>query len=236
MAFSITATLIYVLGPFIDYMATNHRALCMLLVVCPLSFVLRTVLGLRDWVVFMLTGKTTPKEHAAKVAKVVAAVQQRNALPDGQRKMMCTARAPWQNLSTRFADYKVWPRQPWSLTRKPDILSQANSNCIYVGDLRGIIKLDPEKRTVHIEPLVTVGDITRTLVPQGWMLATTLEIDEATVGGLAMAVGMTTASHKYGLLQETVQEYEATGIRHERNLPNPATLPLGRLYLAMAPW
>ena len=40
------------------------------------------------------------------------------------------------------------------------------------------------------------------------MLATTLEIDEATVGGLAMAVGMTTASHKYGLLQETVQEYE----------------------------
>lgn len=53
-----------------------------------------------------------------------------------------------------------------------------------------------------------MGQITRDLVPKGWMLATTLEIDEATVGGLAMAVGMTTASHKYGLLQETVVEYE----------------------------
>ena len=40
------------------------------------------------------------------------------------------------------------------------------------------------------------------------MLATTLEVEEATIGGLAMAVGMTTASHKYGLLSETVLEYE----------------------------
>ena len=79
----------------------------MLLVVCPLSFVLRTVLGFRDHIVFVLTGKTTVEQHEAKVAKVVAAVEKRNALPDGQRKMMCTARAPWQNLSTRFADYKV---------------------------------------------------------------------------------------------------------------------------------
>jgi delta24-sterol reductase len=40
------------------------------------------------------------------------------------------------------------------------------------------------------------------------MLACTLEIEEATIGGLACAVGMTTASHKYGLLQETVEEFE----------------------------
>jgi delta24-sterol reductase len=39
-------------------------------------------------------------------------------------------------------------------------------------------------------------------------MCTTLEVEEATIGGLAMAVGMTTASHKYGLLQETVVEYE----------------------------
>ena len=62
--------------------------------------------------------------------------------------------------------------------------------------------------TVTVEPLVEVGTITDYLVPQGYMLATTLEIEEATIGGLAMAVGMTTASHKHGLLQETVTEYE----------------------------
>merc|ERR1719498_358224 len=62
--------------------------------------------------------------------------------------------------------------------------------------------------TVTLEPLVDVETITRYLVPRGYMLATTLEIKEATIGGLAMAVGMTTASHKYGLLQETVTEFE----------------------------
>jgi hypothetical protein len=115
---SVSAALVWLLGPFIDYMATNHRALCMLVVVCPLSFVLRTVLGLRDYVVFLMTGKVTMEEHEKKVAAVVAAVEKRNALPDGQRKMMCTARAPWQNLSTRFADYKVTvPPTPASTPR-----------------------------------------------------------------------------------------------------------------------
>ena len=36
----------------------------------------------------------------------------------------------------------------------------------------------------------------------------TLEIEDATIGGLAMAVGMTTHSHKVGLLFETVVAYE----------------------------
>eukprot|EP00756_Hemistasia_phaeocysticola_P006173 Hpha_TRINITY_DN13710_c0_g1::TRINITY_DN13710_c0_g1_i3::g.142308::m.142308/K09828/DHCR24, DWF1; Delta24-sterol reductase len=82
------------------------------------------------------------------------------------------------------------------------------SDKIWVGDLNDVLKLDTEKMEVTVEPLVEKGAITRFLVPQGYMLATTLEIEEATVGGLAMAVGMTTASHKYGLLQETVLQYD----------------------------
>eukprot|EP00041_Stephanoeca_diplocostata_P018455 m.386591 g.386591 ORF g.386591 m.386591 type:complete len:466 (+) comp21018_c1_seq3:679-2076(+) len=96
----------------------------------------------------------------------------------------------WQNLSTRFADYK------------------ANSDCIFVGDLRNVVDFDEQALTVTVEPLIDVGTITRWLTARGYMLATTLEIEEATIGGLAMAVGMTTASHKYGLLQETVMTYE----------------------------
>ena len=41
---AISDTLVWLLGPFIDYMATKHRSLCMLLVVCPLSFVLRRLM------------------------------------------------------------------------------------------------------------------------------------------------------------------------------------------------
>ena len=40
------------------------------------------------------------------------------------------------------------------------------------------------------------------------IMHTSLLRREATIGGLAMAVGMTTHSHISGLLQETVVEYE----------------------------
>ena len=56
--------------------------------------------------------------------------------------------------------------------------------------------------------MVTVGDITRYLIPRGYTLAVTLEIADATLGGLAFGVGMTTYSHKVGLYQETIEEYE----------------------------
>ena len=59
-----------------------------------------------------------------------------------------------------------------------------------------------------MEPLIEVGTITDFLLEKGYMLATTLEITEATVGGLAMAAGMTTASFKYAMLHETVKSFE----------------------------
>ena len=74
--------------------------------------------------------------------------------------------------------------------------------------LYDILELDEKKMRVRVEPMVTVGDITRFLVPRGYTLAVTLEIADATLGGLAFGVGMTTYSHKVGLYQETIEEYE----------------------------
>ena len=74
--------------------------------------------------------------------------------------------------------------------------------------LYDILELDEENLVVRVEPMVTVGDITRYLVPRGYTLAVTLEISDATLGGLAFGVGMTTYSHKVGLYQEAVVEYE----------------------------
>ncbi|KAK2724984.1 hypothetical protein QYM36_001439 [Artemia franciscana] len=56
--------------------------------------------------------------------------------------------------------------------------------------------------------MVTVGDICKYLIPKGYTLAVTLEIADATLGGLAFGVGMTTYSHKVGLYQETIVSYE----------------------------
>ena len=65
-----------------------------------------------------------------------------------------------------------------------------------------ILQLNEEKMTVTVEPMVRVGDITRYLIPRGYTLAVTLEIADATLGGLALGVGMTTHSHKVRILQE----------------------------------
>lgn len=56
--------------------------------------------------------------------------------------------------------------------------------------------------------MVTVGEITKFLIPRGYTLAVCLEIADATLGGLALGVGMTTYSHKVGLYQEAVTSYE----------------------------
>lgn len=50
--------------------------------------------------------------------------------------------------------------------------------------------------SVRVEPMVSVGQATAFLVPRGYTLAVCLEVAEATLGGLAMGVGMTTYSHK----------------------------------------
>lgn len=73
---------------------------------------------------------------------------------------------------------------------------------------------------VTVEPMVTVGQATKVLNPLGWTLACTLEIMDATIGGLCIAVGMTTHSHRVGLIQETVLWY---GRMISITPPNPQT-------------
>ena len=51
------------------------------------------------------------------------------------------------------------------------------------------------------EPIAS--QVLRSLAPTH-MLAVCLELEDATLGGLAMGVGMTTASHVFGLYQETI--------------------------------
>lgn len=174
-----------------NYLGVNYRSLAMVVIVLPLSVVLRAVFAFLEWFERIrgreMCGEASHQMKAQSVANSVTTWAQQ---PKESRRKLCTSRASWQNLSMRFSDYK------------------ATSHCIHVGHLNSVVSLDEEKRTVHLEPMVTVGQITRFLVPRGYMLEATLEIEEATLGGLAMAVGMTTHAHVCGLLQETVVEWE----------------------------
>ena len=202
----------------VDAVAMRARGVAMVLVVLPLSVAYRGARVVRRWVarVVRLVGRAARTrwvgwavlalvpfqvvgdgvearearvEHAERVERVVRAVRAR-ATAGKATKPMCTSRAAWANLSTRITTYKD------------------DADTINVGELENVVGLDEAALTVTVEPQATVGEITDWLVPRGFMMATTLEIREATIGGLAMAVGMTTSSHKYGLLQDTVVEYE----------------------------
>ena len=91
------------------------------------------------------------------------------------------------------------PPAPYSLPSSPPPTPYPQDLCHQVSlPLYNILHLDDERLTIRVEPLVSVGDVTAYLVQRGYTLAVCLEVAEATLGGLAMGVGMTTYSHKVG--------------------------------------
>ena len=162
---------------------TRHRGIVIFLFAVPVSFLFQKAQDLRNWIYrnFFATSKL----HDRKVREIQ--VEVKRARQEG--KMMCTARAPWKTMSLRKVTYK-------------DDYARISVN------LKNILKLDPEKRTVRVEPMVTMGDITHYLIPRGYALAVQVEMDDLTMGGLCMGLGIETSSHKYGFLFETVVAYE----------------------------
>ena len=56
--------------------------------------------------------------------------------------------------------------------------------------------------------MVTMGQLTAALNPQGWTLPVVPELDDLTIGGLIAGVGVETSSHIYGLFQHICTEFE----------------------------
>ena len=93
----------------------------------------------------------------------------------------------------------------YTLSEKTNTLS-----CLQI-NLVDILKIDPDRRTVRCEPLVTMGQLTDTLdrfsdsqshqkyifSPRlGWTIPIVPELDDLTVGGLVMGTGIETSSHR----------------------------------------
>lgn len=76
---------------------------------------------------------------------------------------MCTARPGWMAMSLRNALYK-------SFFAKIKV------------NLMDILEVDSLNKTVKVEPLVTMGQITATLSPLGWTLPVVPELDDLTIG------------------------------------------------------
>ncbi|XP_069937165.1 delta(24)-sterol reductase isoform X2 [Cherax quadricarinatus] len=164
----------------------DHRGLIVVLVVLPLSNIFSAVMQLRHWIFHRFI--SAPENHDERVIAIQKQVMRWNKWPKVKRKLMCTARPNWQSLSTTFFAKELCHR--------------------ITIPLYDILELKPSHMTIRVEPMVSVGQATAFLVPRGYTLAVCLEVAEATLGGLAMGVGMTTYSHKVGLYQETIVAYE----------------------------
>lgn len=188
----------------------DHRALVVVFFCLPASFIFDLVLKTRNKINRFFF--SSPQEHDKRVRKIQSQVQEWNKLPKDQRRLLCTARPNWLSLSLGFF---------------------AKDKCHQIPvNLFDILELDEDNLTVRVEPMVTVGDITKYLVPKGYTLAVTLEIADATLGGLAMGTGMTTHSHKVGLYHETIESYEV--VLSDGSLVKASKTENADLYQALA--
>ena len=164
----------------------NHRGLVIVLFCLPASFLFDFCLQVKHGIEQILF--SDPKQHETRVQEIQKNILRWNKIERSEKKLLCTARPNWLSLSTTFFQ---------------------KSKCKQIAvPLYDILELNENEMVVKVEPMVTVRDITKFLVHRGYALAVTLEIGDATCGGLGMAVGMTTHSHKVGLYQETVKSYD----------------------------
>ena len=163
------------------------RAEIVVLVVLPISFVIWLLKSFqRRWFAPL------PEFHNDRVHAVVSAVK-----ANGQQ-LMRTDRSIYESHSVRNSDKSQVKQVPLRELRA------------VLGVTTHTDAANDEYTIVHVEPGATVGEVTTYLARQTepLQLECCLEMEDATLGGLAMAQGMTTHSHVCGLLSETVVEYE----------------------------
>ncbi len=168
---------------FFESFLSNNREFVIAAFAVPASFVYGTFQNLGNWIYRTFRNTSTQHEEAVKAIQA----QVREGYNNG--KTMCTARKPWKTMSMRSADFK-------------QDMHRVEIN------LRNVLEVDEKRRIVRAEPMVTMADITHFLVPRGFALAVQVEMDDLTLGGLCMGVGIETTSHREGFLSETIEALE----------------------------
>lgn len=165
------------------YILTNHRSLIVVVFGLPLSLLWDQILKIRAF--YIRTFKSAPHLHHQRVQDITNQVLNR---PD-KNSPLCTARPGWMSVSLSYRKYK----QKWNAIQMP---------------LYDILDINYEERIVHVEPFVSIGQLTHTLNPKGYTLPVVPEMDDLTIGGLINGTGIESSSHIYGLFHEIITELE----------------------------
>ncbi|KAI8908523.1 delta(24)-sterol reductase [Gorgonomyces haynaldii] len=169
------------LPTFVTDFLTEYRGVIALFVLLPMSFFYQSAFYVYRTLFFIAFN--SPEKHDQRVKDIQEQVKR------AKGTKMCTARPGFLATSLKSGVYKK---------------TMTNIKI----DLYDILSVDTAKRTVRVEPMASMGSISRRLIPLGWTLAITPELDDLTVGGLIMGFGVETSSHKYGLFQHICTAFE----------------------------
>lgn len=176
--------------------ADAHREWIIIGVALPAGTVATGIDRVRSW----LGPTPKPSDHDDRVARVRRDVREyavaREAGEPWAQRPLRTDRKGAASLNVRMSD-------------------KSSSETVRMSDLTNILGLDETGGTIRVEPFVTVGDVARYLDERGLQLETTIEMKGATLGGLVMALGLTTHSHVSGLVHDSVVAYEIVTARGE---------------------
>lgn len=168
-----------------EHILTHYRGVFATVFLLPISAIYGLYAGLRNWLAFRLN--SAPSKHDARVDAVIRQIE--DWKNQGAQQKLCTARSGWKTMSELVPKYKLSHRK------------------IDVG-LYDILEIDERRQLVRVEPLATMGQISRDLISRGWTLPVVPELDSLTVGGLIMGFGVETSSHKYGLFQNICLSFD----------------------------
>ena len=158
-----------------EHLLSQYRGIFATIFLLPVSAVYGAYAGVRNWISFRLS--SAPAKHDARVEAVIRQIEDWKQQGAGQK--LCTARSGWKTMSELVPKYKL-------SHRKIDI------------GMYDLLEIDEQRGIVRVEPLATMGQLSRSLISRGWTLPVVPELDSLTVGGLIMGFGVETSSHKYG--------------------------------------
>lgn len=175
--------------PALERWLDHHRNFVLLFVVLPLSFVARLWRRVTRW-----WNRAHKSGHRARVARVAADVLRARERGDAGKLENVALRTNRPSHSSFNARVSV-----------KDSRAQ-----VRVDDLNAVllVQLRIGRSFVRVEPFITTGELMDYLLTEGYQLENTIEMRDATIGGLIMSLGMTSHSHEAGLLHDTALAYE----------------------------
>lgn len=145
----------------LEYLLTHHRWIFVCLFLLPISAVYKVFFYVRNKIVFWLA--SAPKLHSKRVRAIQQQVRIRSRSAEQLGTYMCTGRPGWLTTCIKVGRYK-------DTYQKIDI------------NLCDILSINEDRQVVHVEPLVTMGQLSSALNPLGWTLPVVPELDDLTVG------------------------------------------------------